>query len=795
MFGSWDAELRFSRGHWILEPRRVGLFMRRQVWAMGIVALLFCLSMVGFATAQADEVYEPGFVEWEIVPHERLFVEGFGIEDAVLQRGQTDSAVGGYTTGATNGVVQIFSLTSPPVNEPIETNVMMSVYLSATLDGGVGPQTCTRANSFGGASTTLIYSVNIGGSEVYTSSVEQIIDKVGENDAMNFSGERQNVSISMMPGDAITLTVSIDHRCIPAQARVQWGGFEHNSGGIIMEGVIFQPEARITVDSARRAHIELDHRLPWGLEDLKDERWEIWGPLESGEKSTRDGEFLVETSAGRIRMVRDAGNNETVYAWTGAKALPVGEMNLNFCMRTMAGDLNSDCHAEGILRFEVTKGNTGFANAALILSATTLLALLGFVLNAFRSGLLLPVPILVALLGLALLTLPTAFDQPNLGADAVIQPTTKVIDSQLEPNEGSTVQISELMDGYDALIIGVVLPGSENVLVQADEFNRSLDNLEGRAKVIQIVTGEDARMSDVTSLQTAVNATWQVYLDVDHAFASSLPTGLSDAVVIIDPAFHVTASFSGSAGMLTIVESVEAIETGGQNSATAYFGLILGPGLFLLFLALPREEWSAPEEPLPPGLLWGSIIIASGAGILMVNLPALVFALLPVGVTARFILDIAMMAWMLEMCFFTAKRGAPFEADLLGRLMHSVFPKAFREWRDPVDMDRDVLLGVWLGWFGWLSFPALFPQGIGATALLGGTSMLTAFFLLLLYVLIGGFVVLLLRIVSSWGGPFSRLFGKFGGEVFAQFVGWVLTPVALWVALNTVINVVELGVI
>jgi hypothetical protein len=65
---------------------------------------------------------------------------------------------------------------------------------------------------------------------------------------------------------------------------------------------------------------------------------------------------------------------------------------------------------------------------------------------------------------------------------------------------------------------------------------------------------------------------------------------------------------------------------------------------------------------------------------------------------------------------------------------------------------------------------------------------------LILYVLIGGFVVLMLRIVSSWGGPFSRLFGKFGGEVFAQFVGWVLLPVALWVGVNTAINAMELGI-
>jgi small neutral amino acid transporter SnatA (MarC family) len=66
---------------------------------------------------------------------------------------------------------------------------------------------------------------------------------------------------------------------------------------------------------------------------------------------------------------------------------------------------------------------------------------------------------------------------------------------------------------------------------------------------------------------------------------------------------------------------------------------------------------------------------------------------------------------------------------------------------------------------------------------------------LLFFTLSGGFVVLLLRIVSSWGGPFSRLFGKFGGDVFAQFVGWILTPMALWMAVNATINVLDLGVV
>ena len=768
--------------------------MGRRAWAIGTLCLLLLVGASGMVQANENLTYEPGFVEWSILPHERLFVEGLDVEEAVLQRGQTDSAIGGFNVGVTNGPVPIFTLQSPPVEQPIEAQVFMSVYFSAIIEGGGGPQSCTR-QTFTDSSTSLYYSVMVNGSELYSAEVTQTLDTSAEADAMNFSGDIQNVTLSMEPGDTITLSLSVEHRCLGTQARVQWGGFEQNSGGIVMEGVLYEPEARILVDASRLAHVELEHRLPWGLEDLRDEKWEIWGPLMSTEKTIRDGEYLVETSAGRIRMTRDLGGNNSVYTWSGAKPLPVGEMNLQFCLRTVAGDLNSDCHAEGILRFEVKGPDEGFASAAIWLTLTTLLALLGYVANAFRNGLMLPLPILGALVALALLTLPTVFDQPNLGADAIILDNTKILDADLTRPDGSSTSVSDLLAGNEALIIGLVLPGSEQILTQANEFNRSIDQLGDRVNVIHIVTGEDARMSDVLSLAAATNATWNVYLDEDSVFSTSLPTGASDAVVVVDPGMHVTFSQTSSAAMLDIVEAVDAISSGGPTSFASYFGLLFGPGLFLFLLALPREEWTAPEEPLPPGLLWGSIILAGGAGALMVNLPALLLTLLPVGMTVRFLLDIVMMVWMLEMCFFTARRGAPYEADLLGRLLHRSFPKAFRDWRDPIDMDRDVLLGIWMGWFGWLAFPHLYPQAVASSALAGGSGLGMAVFFLFLFTFSAGFVVLLLRIVSSWGGPFSRLFGKFGGEVFAQFVGWILTPIAFWMAVNATLNVLELGVL
>ena len=365
--------------------------MGRRALAVGTLCLLLMVTASTVAQANQDMTYDPGFTEWSIIPHERLYVEGADVEEAVLQRGQTDSAIGGLTVGVTNGPVPVFTLQSPPVEQPIEAQVFMSVYFSAIIEGGGGPQSCTR-QTWADSSTTLYYSVGVGSKELYSAEVTQILDTSAEADAMNFSGDLQNVTLSMQPGESITLSLSIEHRCIGTQARVQWGGFEQNSGGVIIEGVLYEPEARILVDASRLAHVELEHRLPWGLEDLRDEKWEIWGPLLPTDKSIRDGEYLVETSAGRIRMTRDLGGNNTVYTWSGAKPLPIGELNLQFCLRTVAGDLNSDCHAEGILRFEVTGEDDGFASAPVWLTLTTALALLGYVVNAFPQWAPAPCP-------------------------------------------------------------------------------------------------------------------------------------------------------------------------------------------------------------------------------------------------------------------------------------------------------------------------------------------------------------------------------------------------------------------
>lgn len=767
--------------------------MRQRHLALVLLILLLGVTASGFAKAAEDPVYKPGFVEWDIDQNERLFVEGLNVEEAVLQRGRTDNAVGSHPVTSGAGVVQVMTISSQPLAYGINTTVNMSVFFSAYIDGFGGPQYCTRIP--GDSSFTMIYSVDAGGVPVYDAVVTQTVNTDTSNSAMNFSGETQEVYISMNAGDVFTLSLSAENRCTGSTIQVQWGAFEQNSGGIIMKGQLYEPKARVEVDAERRAHIEFEPLFPWGVDDVKSTKWELWGPLLEDEKFVKDEELIMETSTSHLRIDRAMPDNKTVWAWSGTVPLTPGDANLEMCIQIISGDLNSDCHAFGIIRFEVEKADAGFASSTIFLTLTTIFSLFGFLYVLARNDELPPLPILAGLVVLALLFIPTAINQPNLGSDAVIGDHARVYDTELYDENMQPMMVSEFLDGKDALIVAVALPGTENSIEQGIVLNATLDRLDDSIQVIHVLSGMDASVTDVAAMKQNLNSSWPILVDLDESFTRSSPNGTSDSILVIDPTMRVVYSNAPAGSTEELIDAVESINKGGSTSFGAYFSLLFGPGLFLFILALPRDTIENPEEPLAPGSLWGSIVLAGSAGILMVNLPVMIGSIIPLNSNILFWFDIAMMVWLLEMCIVTARRGTPYEADALGAVIHRFFPKNFREWREVEDMQRDTLIGVWLGWFGWFAFPELFSQGVSSTLLSGITGLLFGIFYLLLIMAFGGAVVLILRFVASWGGSISRIFGEFGAEVFAQFVGWCLFPVALWATINAVLSAMEIGLI
>ena len=777
-----------------MNQNHVVMTMRQRSLAFVLLALLLGVAATGAVNAAEDPEYEPGFIEWDIKPVERLFVEGLDAEEAVLQRQRTDNAVGSQAVNTFDGMNQIFSISSAPLQNPVNASVNMTVFMSAYIDGVGGPQVCER-QTWTDSSFTMVYSVDAGGIPVYDSVVTQVVNTDTSNSAMNFSGERIEVFLSMKAGDVFTLSVSAQNNCAGSTIQVQWGAFEQNSGGIVMEGQLYEPEARVFVDAERRAHIEFEPLFPWGADDVKTTKWELWGPLAGDEKFVKDEDLIMETSTGRIRIDRSLPGNNTIWAWSGIIPLTPGEANLEICVQTVSGDLNSDCHAFGIIRFEVEKEDEGLASSTLFLSLTTFGSLIGFMVMLVRKDELPPLPILAGILLMTILFIPTAISQPNLGSNELIDDHTRVYDTEVYDENMQPVMISEMFDGKGVLILAIALPGTQNVADQAIELNKTLDLLGEEVSVVHILAGMDASTTDVSSMNSSYNLTWPTYVDLDESFTRSSPNGTSDSILVIDKTMRVVYSNAPSASSEEIINAVESINNGGNTSAWSYLSLIFGPGLFLFFLALPREEYEELEDPLPVGLHWGSIIAAGGAGIVLVNLPMLIVTLAPIPSNTLFWIDIAMFVWLLEMSLVTARRGTPYEADFLGALIHKLFPKTFRDWRGVEDMQRDSLIGIWLGWFGWFAFPALFPQGIAAAMLSGVTGIFFGVLMFVLIVLLGGAVTLLLRLIASLGGSISRLFGEYGSETFAQYSGWCIIPIALWAIGNTIISLLEIGIL
>ena len=88
-----------------------------------------------------------------------------------------------------------------------------------------------------------------------------------------------------------------------------------------MIGTLYQPEMRMILDEANIAHIEFDPLMPWGASDIRDIKWEIWGPLKDFEKISLSNDNKLEDSTGKTLTVRELSDNQSIWTWSGKKAV------------------------------------------------------------------------------------------------------------------------------------------------------------------------------------------------------------------------------------------------------------------------------------------------------------------------------------------------------------------------------------------------------------------------------------------------------------------------------------------
>ena len=766
--------------------------------------LLLTILMSTINTSAEDQTWEAGFVEWMVEDTHRLYVEGNDTEDSVLQRSSPDSVEGRFTMFGTPGsqLTPVFSLTSPPIVNPINASISMSVFFSAILENSP-ERACTSLNplTLNNAPTVFNYVVSVSGNTIYDQTVSAALGEVAEGTSQLYEGEFVDMNLSMAAGESFTLTVSMSHSCPGTSASMLWGGQEQNAGGIVLVGDFFKPRVEMSIDSQNIPHITFYPETPWGEDDIaitngkKGVNWWIYAPVRVNEYYATDPDLQRENSLNRGMGERILPSGEKVWTWTGTEKLPDGLVNLEVCVAFEGSDILEPCHARGNLRAETPMKDSGFANSALILGISSFVCLVAFIANGFRQGLLLPIPIMVALILLAAGMLPLAFIQPNLGSDASIDQSTRIYEMGLVDSQGNEVKLSDLLKGHDALLIGTILPASENALDQKTEFMSIQEKFGDSVAIVQIVTGQDSYMADLVFLENESNVSWQFLWDEGGEFTKSLPTGESDAVLLIDSTNRVSYSATPTASSIQIEDQILSLNKGGGKGISVYFQLAFGPCLFLLLLALPREGWVKPEEPLPPGALWGSIILCSGLGALLALMPSIIIAFLPLGSSLKALSDFAVLGWFLWISIHAARTTSPLEVRILADFIHSKLPESFSNWRDIEDLRRDVLLGFMVGMFTWMIEPSQMAQAVVAPALTNLGGIFFSIINLFINLLIVGIVVLFLRILSSFGGPFSRLFGKYGAEAFAILTFLIMVPILLWVGANNLLNLFDLGII
>ena len=81
-------------------------------------------------------------------------------------------------------------------------------------------------------------------------------------------------------------------------------------------------------------------------------------------------------------------------------------------------------------------------------------------------------------------------------------------------------------------------------------------------------------MDDLDIIADITNATWPILIDDSESrFAQRMPMGISDSIVVIDSSGHVTFSASRTASSEDIIDAIDDISYGGQQSVFSTLSL------------------------------------------------------------------------------------------------------------------------------------------------------------------------------------------------------------------------------
>ena len=105
------------------------------VFATAVLTLAI-IPALDSAAGENDDIYEPGFTQWDVNNHNRLYVSGDDSDAELIRNNPPNS--GQFTSFRTATPVEVFNIETPPLAEGFNASLNISTYFSAVISSGAG---------------------------------------------------------------------------------------------------------------------------------------------------------------------------------------------------------------------------------------------------------------------------------------------------------------------------------------------------------------------------------------------------------------------------------------------------------------------------------------------------------------------------------------------------------------------------------------------------------------------------------------------------------------------------------
>ncbi len=549
------------------------------------------------------------------------------------------------------------------------------------------------------------------------------------------------------------------------------------------------PSLNISVSSNGLPQIEFTPHSPFGTDDYEEILIDVIGPLDTWEQGVH---YPIppeeEQFQDRLKMneenpphgTRQTDTGRTAWTWITREPLDEGMYVVDLCATITDGLYTIDCHLIGVLRFEVNEAPSAWVESGwfVALPVISVLGLLGFLVQTRLP----PWPVLVVIALMAATTMASMSVLPDIGPGEQ-QSETSAPDFMLLKHGNGSANLRDLIDGKDALVLGVFTAGSPAADLQMNDFRNIQDSLGDSVSFAQLMTGEGVEIYDGDSHAANLNGSWPLMIDEsDGAVAQQLPSGIGDGVIIIDSAGFIVDWHASTMNPIDIEKSVETAESGGGRSPLEMlqFSSIM-IFLPLVILGLPRERIDAPETVMIPAAGWLGTAGAAAIGFGVWALPVAILGVF--GAALWSWVQAILIGWLLWQSFAMIVWQRLPEIDWISIQVYKQLPGDYRAWRSEEMWIWDTRMGHWLAWLSWIALPTLIGQGVGSRIASGGFGFVTGPLMLVFFILLAGLLSLLIRLVASWGGPISRLVGTMSRPIAVRSWGALNAGIVIWLTI------------